>query len=140
MQHPAEDHFWVGLAADSRTGALLGGENEGTTAGQALEVHAGAVWPARPPRRADSWIPNAGHLLETSPRIPARYTPPRPIHRFQALLPSLARVRVSGTSKGWAGPATIQVNTAPSTSHAAPIASSPQLTTAGLGIGQTKPF
>src|SRR6266496_936261 len=30
-------------------------------------------------------------LLETSTRSPGRYTPPRPIHRFQALLPGHAR-------------------------------------------------
>lgn len=41
---------------------------------------------------------------------------------------------VSGTSEQCPGPARIQVSTAPSTSHAAQIASSPQLTTAGLPI------
>jgi hypothetical protein len=44
------------------------------------------------------------------------------------------RLLVPGTFQGWAGTASIQVITAPSTSHAAQIPISPQLTTAGLPI------
>ena len=47
---------------------------------------------------------------------------------------ALGRLLAPGPSQRWAGPASIQVIAAPSATHAAQIPSSPQLTTAGLGI------
>jgi hypothetical protein len=54
------------------------------------------VVPSRPARQRRS-------LLETSTRTPGRYTPPRPIHRFQALLRSLKvfSLAVRAVAVGW---------------------------------------
>src|SRR5580658_2149714 len=92
-----------------------------------------------------SWLADKGYIATGSPTLAsgtlrARFyvcrSPAPDGHRLASLL---ARLVGSGTYERRAGRARIQVITAPSTSHAGQIASSPQLTMAGLPDGHDSP-
>jgi len=87
---------------------------------------------ARTPRRTSCTAPEP-QSVDRGPAPGFKKQSPVPCTaiRFQALLSSLARLRASGTFEWWPGTARIQVSTAPSASHAAQTASSPQLTPGG---------